>query len=558
MKKPALGLRTLIFLSVALLVIILFQSIFEYNTSHKAVMDLLSNQANSLLLSIARASEKGVIAYEIQQDKIAQHLLTIAEMETRLDRLGKLDKTEIQKTIKEYNLSFLEVFNANGSTRFGFIPDGNQSNLLKPEAIEPLLSGVQSKLRLGFMDIGEEHKVYAVGVKNHDSGAIVLGIDATELLTLRKTFGAGSVIDDISRSPGLRYAGIIRSGFLVAASKSFPLNDIDTWLSADSVQSDSIRTRIRNFTDGGEVFEAVGPFSVSGAPYGEIVIGMETEYLRLLTTKLRRDIVWRSSLFLIVALVAMTGIILRQNNRTLSERLDEMQKDLHRLEADKALNSKLVAMGELASGVAHEIRNPLNAIGVIIQRLRREFEPKADAEEYKELTGVIKSETERIDNSIKQFLTLARPPVLHKSHRNLNETLKNVHALCQPRAAAQGCTLILETGELPDLNLDPDLMHQAILNLVENGLAAIKGEGRIIMKSHYKDKKCIVEIDDSGYGIPDEQKERVFDLYFTTKPSGTGLGLPTVLRIIKEHGGRIDLLDSPLGGAKFRLEIPIG
>jgi signal transduction histidine kinase len=557
-KKPALGFKTLIILSAALLVIILFQSIFEYKTSHRAVMDLLNNQAGSLLLSIARASEKGVVAYEIQQDKIAQHLLTIAEMESRLAALGKLDKAEIEKTAVEYKLVLFSILGQDGNLRYSYVVDSISLNTIDTKSISPLLTGQKSQMTLGFIDLPGNRKAFAVGVRYAKAGIIVLGIDAAELLTLRRTFGAGSVIDDISRSPGVRYAGIIRSGFIMAASKSFPTDEIDSWLRPDSLQSDSTRTRIRQFADAHEVFEAVGPFSVGGESYGEIVIGMETGYLRLLTAKLRRDILWRSVLFLIVAVAAMTGIILQQNNKQMSQRLDEMQKDLHRLEADKALNSKLVAMGELASGVAHEIRNPLNAIGVIIQRLRREFEPKSDADEYKELTAVIKNETERIDNSIKHFLTLARPPVLHKARLNLNDILKNVHSLCEPRAAKQGCLLALETDQLPDFNLDPNLMHQAILNLVENGLAAISGEGRIIMKSSYKDKICFVEIDDSGHGIPDEQKERVFDLYFTTKPSGTGLGLPTVLRIIKEHGGRIDLLDSPLGGAKFRLEIPIG
>jgi signal transduction histidine kinase len=95
------------------------------------------------------------------------------------------------------------------------------------------------------------------------------------------------------------------------------------------------------------------------------------------------------------------------------------------------------------------------------------------------------------------------------------------------------------------------------MNLVENALAALGPGGKIEIKTRRKGKHCIIEIGDSGPGIPDDRKERVFDLYFTTKPAGTGMGLPTVLQIVKEHGGRIELVDRPGGGALFRLELPI-
>jgi signal transduction histidine kinase len=100
-------------------------------------------------------------------------------------------------------------------------------------------------------------------------------------------------------------------------------------------------------------------------------------------------------------------------------------------------------------------------------------------------------------------------------------------------------------------------MQQAILNLLENSLSAVDSSGLIEISTHQRENRCYLEVADNGPGIPNDEKSRVFDIYFTTKPAGTGMGLPTVLRIIKEHGGRVELLDSPIGGALFRLELPI-
>ncbi len=295
----------------------------------------------------------------------------------------------------------------------------------------------------------------------------------------------------------------------------------------------------------------------SGEHYGDIVIGIDTGYLSLLTSKLRRDIFWRSMLFLFVAVAAIGGFLTRQNYRHLSHKYLEIQEDVQALERDRATSARLVAMGELASGVAHEIRNPLNAIKVIVQRLQREFEPKSDAAEYRELTDVVRKETDRINGTIEQFLKLARPPVLRKTTSDMNDCIKEVAALFEPRAREKACALGLELGELPPLCFDAELCRQAILNLLENALAAVPAGGRIEIKTYKKGSACHIDVSDDGPGVPDDEKGRVFDLYYTTKPTGTGIGLPTVLRIVKEHGGRMELLDAPSGGALFRVELPI-
>jgi signal transduction histidine kinase len=556
MKKFPLNPRLVIFLTLLLFVLILGQSILEYRSSRKAVLDLMNNQAQALILSVAKASEKGLVAYEIQQDKITQHLFTVTEMVDRLDRIDRLDDQSLRDIADGNKLSELLLYDLHGSPERFYTRDSAAINPeeFKTGLLSEIFSGKASRLPLGFIGIGA-NRSFAVALSKSRGGAIVAGIDAGELLTLRKAFGTGSVIDDISQSPGVKYAGIFRSGSLVVASKSFENDSTDGWYRPDSLSAANIRTRIKSRGGKDEAFEAKAPFTVAGDPFGDIVIGIDTGYLNLLSTKLRQDIIWRSILFLIVSIAALAGVILQQNYRLLSGQYAEIQRDVQRLEADKALSAKLVAMGELAGGVAHEIRNPLNAIRVIIQRLEREFKPQSDEAEYTELTSVIRKETDKINESVKNFLTLAKPPVLHKTKGDLNNCIKETITLFQPRAQSKGCAVRTELSELPLIEFDNELMHQAILNLLENALAAMDSNGLITIKTYFQEGRCFVEISDNGAGISDDEKPRVFDLYYTTKPAGTGMGLPMVLRIIKEHGGRIDLVDSPSGGALFRMEL---
>ena len=411
----------------------------------------MHNQVQALILSIAKASEKGLVAYEIQQDKITAHLYTIAEMVNRLDRIDMHNRYQLSEIFQENGLAYLLIYSSGGRADHAFSlksvsPDPGEINKLKSE-IEARKDQRQPLQFISGSDNGRGS--FAIGIERFRGGAIVVGIDAGELLTLRKTFGAGSVIDDISQSPGVKYAGIFRSGQLVVASRNFHANPDDDWYLSDSLAAGEIRTRTTRTAGNDGTFEAIAPFKVAGDLFGNIVIGIDGSYLDLLTAKLRRDILWRSILFLIVAIVTLAGLILRQNYRLLTGQYAEIQSDVHRLEADKALSAKLVAMGELAGGVAHEIRNPLNAISVIIQRLEREFKPQSDEAEYKELTAIIRKETDKINDSVKNFLTLARPPVLHKSRSDLNGNIKGVVMLFQPQVEKRGCSIKTEFGDLP-------------------------------------------------------------------------------------------------------------
>lgn len=261
-----------------------------------------------------------------------------------------------------------------------------------------------------------------------------------------------------------------------------------------------------------------------------------------------------------------------------------------RLEEEARRRDRLTAMGELASGVAHEVRNPLNAIGVISQRLRREFTPTTDQGEYRKLLDTVRGEVERVDGIVRQFLEFARPPKLNPVETDVSLLLEESIGIVESRAREQGVSIRRAFADPGIARLDPDQMKQALLNLLTNaleatergsvtvaagmgkkesermgsvgGLASVRAREDTIPShtSHTPhtegDGWVEISVSDTGRGIPPDNLSRIFDLYFTTRPEGTGLGLSLVHRIVAEHGGRIHVESEVGRGTTVTVTLP--
>lgn len=217
---------------------------------------------------------------------------------------------------------------------------------------------------------------------------------------------------------------------------------------------------------------------------------------------------------------------------------------------------KLTAMGELAGGIAHEIRNPLNAIGIIAQRFQHEFTPTADAEEFSALAQTIRSEVQRVNGIVTQFLEFARPPRLHTERVDVAELLRDSIRVMDSRARAQGTAISVIAEANVHAQLDRNRMQQALLNVLSNALEALGEGGEIKCVLCRMHGRIALTVADTGPGIPEEQRSRIFNLYFTTKANGTGLGLSLVHQIVSEHDGEITVTSSPGAGATFRMLLP--
>jgi two-component system, NtrC family, sensor histidine kinase HydH len=231
--------------------------------------------------------------------------------------------------------------------------------------------------------------------------------------------------------------------------------------------------------------------------------------------------------------------------------------EVRKMESQIKQREKLSAMGELASGVAHEIKNPLNSIYMIGQRFRKEFKPEENIREYKSLTDALISEVQRVNKIILQFLDFARPPRLKLTEVSSKILINELRALIGSQAIEKGITFeIIEKNELL-LKIDYDQIKQAFLNLFQNSIEATPAAGHLKMIITTNNNKAVFEIEDTGKGIAPENLSKIFNIYFTTKQDGVGLGLSMVQQIISQHNGNL-FVESQLGiGTKFIVELPL-
>lgn len=224
-------------------------------------------------------------------------------------------------------------------------------------------------------------------------------------------------------------------------------------------------------------------------------------------------------------------------------------------EKQKHMNDRLIAMGELASGVAHEVRNPLNSINMIAQRFEKEDSDVMRSDEFRTLAGVLKSESSRVNNIIEQFLRFARPPKLNETEISSSDFLNEVKSICSIMTNEKGAELEIIEMNSDIIRLDTEQMKQVFINLVQNAVDAVGSDGKITITYRSRNGKRIFEVEDNGEGISQDNIDNIFNLYYTTKPKGTGLGLSIVQQIISRHHGHIKAESKINSGTKFTIEL---
>jgi signal transduction histidine kinase len=241
------------------------------------------------------------------------------------------------------------------------------------------------------------------------------------------------------------------------------------------------------------------------------------------------------------------GTLLLASRRRHDQKLTGLQRELIRKE-------RLAAVGELAGGVAHEIRNPLTGIAGALTVLAREAPADDDTQE---VMSEIQQQIQRMEHLVQELLAYAEPGVLHPEWIDLHSTLKQAIASVSQRRADPEVGLVLEldpTG--PEVYADAQDLQNAFGNLVLNAFQAISKEGTIEVRTRYSGEDVLVSIHDDGSGIDAEVCDRIFDPFFTTKARGTGLGLPFVRRAVENYGGEIRVDSAPGEGTTFVFSIP--
>ena len=235
--------------------------------------------------------------------------------------------------------------------------------------------------------------------------------------------------------------------------------------------------------------------------------------------------------------------------------LRELESKLHQVE-------KAAVVGRLAAAIAHEIRNPLNYINLTLDHLRSSFAPAdpAKRETFERLATQLKSEVQRINRHITDFLKYSRPSTLELEPLDLRAQVEDALRVIAAQAAERGIeTRLEEETKLPPVMADKDSLHSVFTNLLINSLEALDGEGgevNVTLRTETANRARI-EFSDTGRGIPQEDIAKVFEPYYSTKETGTGLGLAIVKKAIDDHGGSINVSSKEGSGTTFTITLPL-
>jgi two-component system sensor histidine kinase HydH len=662
--------RYIIAVTIAVALLMFGSAFMELRQSRNELLHVLREHSLSLAETIERSSSNVVLSTEQVELQMTDRLLNNAFYIAQLDSAERLTQPLLQQLCAANSIYRINIINRHGIRILGNHLQRDDHASLKEknnprETLRPILDGEKDQLIIGLKQARfEEGQRFAVAIKRtHPAGgAIVLNVDAQELVEFRKRIGIGKFINDLSNNIGIDYVVIQDSAGILAATKQVKeMSSIEQDISlAAALQHDSVITRQVPF-HGHDSFEVVRRLSIEGSTIGILRIGLSMDELRATEARMTRRMFIMSIVLVAIGTLVFSAIVVNQHYQTVSQKYSRIQsftgsilenmcdavitldaknqitlfnrqaeelfdakvhdvlgkksselssllghclseifsgtgseltlecsagqahiisislssthtfdgslesqtaviKDLteaRQLEQEIQRKEKLTAMGELASGVAHEIRNPLNAISMIAQRYEKEFVPRSGMKEYRTLTQVLKDESARMNNIIQQFLTFARPPKLKFTKVSAQQFVNYVSTLFQGQAAARKIQFVSRCDYKGMVRIDNDSMSQAVLNLLQNALDATPQHGLIALNVFRKEQSLIIEIQDTGKGISKEQLEKIFNLYFTTKVNGNGMGLAITQQIVSQHQGSILVKSEVSQGSIFTISLPL-
>jgi signal transduction histidine kinase len=240
---------------------------------------------------------------------------------------------------------------------------------------------------------------------------------------------------------------------------------------------------------------------------------------------------------------------------TLVQKERKRRFELKRVQEELIQANKYKVIGELAAGIAHEIRNPLGSIQGSIEILRKDYKPEDSKYEF---LNILLKEVQRLNKVITDFLNYARPVLPNLIDIEIDQLISETVLFLSPQAVKKGVNLKTELEKnLPRIKADPSQLKQAFINLILNSLEAVEDKGEITISAHQDKNRLKIVFQDNGKGMSEETKNKIFTPFFSTKEGGTGLGLGIVERIVQNHKGEIKV-ESTLGkGTIFTLSFPI-
>jgi two-component system sensor histidine kinase HydH len=663
-KKRIFQPRTLSLAFLGLATLMLLSGLVELHMSKNELMELMEKQAHTVLENLLVASNNSLLINEYMESCLRERLFNNANFIRYLYEKGQINNLLLKQVTEQHDIYRINIFNRKGKKIFHShkpVHAGLKEKTSPQKTLKPIFEGQRDTLIIGLKEARFElGSRYAVAVAARDHSAIVVNLDAEQLMRFRKKISYGTLVRKLVANPGIIFVALQdTNGILVASGNVRELEGVkESPFLSESLQNSTFGTRITTFGSI-QVFEAVHPFYHQGHLVGLFRLGLSLKPMDAIKARLYRRIIFSSLVLFITGAILFTFILVQQNLTTLEKRyqvVETYSSDIIRnvsdaimvygrqsgikifnqaaerlfnkteaevkgqplsmiwdrsrcevivrsaghmqqikckiqnvsryllvsksafydqnnneniilvirdlteqksLEAQVQRTEHLSAMGELASGVAHEIRNPLNAIGTIIQQLDKDFEPESNREEYHQLARLVYKEVRRINETVQDFLRFARPEPFQPQLFQLSDLMDHLFRQYQPLTTVQHLQFTLDQTWDGEVFWDRRQMHQVLINLMQNGLDVLSANGKILIKvADINEKELEIRVHDTGPGIPANIRSKIFNLYFTTKAKGTGIGLSIVQRIIYEHGGIISVESAENLGTTFILRMP--
>lgn len=483
---------------------------------------------------------------------LAEHLMDVALDLDRSEREGRLSPPQLSLLMKAERIARVEFWDRAGKAH---LAQGEKPSLQQESIRQTLLQGSKEILIEDFLQGAALRPHYTLGMRRrHGQGFLLLSLAGPQMQSLRLRWLLEGSRGQQVLEGSLRYL-ILQGEDALFLTPGEPLLReefrADPFL-MEAKQGKGARSRIFKAPSGEEVYEVVRPLSLGQEGAAVLRAGLSLDATGAILSHLRASILLQLSLSMALAILATLIVFWMQKRHLL--RMQEMEEKVE-------MADRLSSLGQLAAGLAHEIRNPLNAISIGIQRLKREFteSPDAlDAHEATALLGVVYSEIRRLDSLVDRFLGLAHPDRMVREKGDIGKILLDLMQLFAGEAREKGIQLrSIIASNLPAISMDGERIKEAFLNLIRNAMDAMKEGGSLGVEAHPLDAQRLkVVFSDSGYGIPASQRRKVFDPFYTTKERGVGLGLSLAHQIIKAHGGQIQIESEEGEGTRVTVTLP--
>lgn len=555
--------------SAVLVAMILIMGFLDLRRSETNLVGFLEDQALSTISVLQRLTEDNLKSIVATPEKTSTQTKTARQEESDFTKklvveaitsLGQqLDEKWKKKQINDaylrqfaadHNFWYVAVLNRDGNAIY-------QSNPLKTDMLAPgdlTVSGRKATTIELLEKIRIKEGVGFLGLRRKDnSGTVIINLDKQGLIYWSTKVAVDRGISKMGEGHGIVYLQIFNDqGKLLSTMGKLPQGLSEKDFNNKAILTGKTRIASRKAdVQGNKILDMAAPFMMDKKVIGTVRIGLERGSMDTIIAENRWNIFIFMMLVVIIALLSM-WLLYHDQNRHMAGVI-EMERRLEKAE-------RLSSLGQLAAGVAHEIRNPLNAISMATQRLKRDFGPadEARAADFQNLSGVIRDEIRRLNGIIEEFLSFSKSRRLELSDFSVTEVLQKIVSLMSEEARSKGIRLQTRWHISPAvIPMDINKLQQAFLNFIKNAMESIDGEGTLTLEVDKEGKNYIVvKITDTGCGMTAEEIDKIFSPEYTTKEKGLGLGIPLATEIIRGHGGDIRVISRRGAGTTFEIILP--